>query len=65
MKVYQQRVSSQADVEQPFANDIRYIYPENGAQELVVAPQIWMSLAAVDEALEKLGISQRNEYHQD
>lgn len=46
------------DVETPFANDIRYIYPENGAKELVVVTtNMEKPWVAVDEALEKLGIS--------
>lgn len=58
VKVYQQRFKSEADVEQPFANDIRYIYPENGAKELVVVTtNLEKPWVAVDEALEKLGIS--------
>lgn len=44
--------------EKPFANDIRYIYPENGAKELVVITEnLEKPWVAVDEALEKLGIS--------
>lgn len=45
------------DVETPFANDIRYIYPENGSKELVVVTaNLEKPWVAVDEALEKLGI---------
>lgn len=56
VKVCQQRFKS--EVEQPFANDIRYIYPENGAKELVVVTtNLEKPWVAVDEALEKLGIS--------
>lgn len=55
------------DVETPFANDIRYIYPENGSKELVVVTKnLEKPWVAVDEALEKLGISRtdiiRTEY---
>lgn len=58
VKVYQKRFKSEADVEQPFANDIRYIYPENGSKELVVVTtNLEKPWVAVDEALEKLGIS--------
>lgn len=40
-----------------FADDIRYIYPENGAKELVVVTtNLEKPWVAVDEALEKLGI---------
>lgn len=40
-----------------FANDIRYIYPENGAKELVVVTaNLEKPWVAVDEALEKVGI---------
>lgn len=50
-----------------FANDIRYIYPENGAKELVVITEnLEKPWVAVDEALEKAGISRtdiiRTEY---
>lgn len=46
------------DVETPFANDIRYIYPENGSKELVVVTaNLEKPWVAVDEALGKLGIS--------
>lgn len=67
VKVYQQRFKSEADVEQPFANDIRYIYPENGSKELVVVTtNLEKPWVAVDEVLEKLGISRtdiiRTEY---
>lgn len=45
------------DVERPFADDIRYIYPEDGAKELVVVTaNLEKPWVAVDEALEKLGI---------
>ena len=41
-----------------FTDDIRYIYPENGAKELVVVTtNLEKPWVAVDEALEKLGIS--------
>lgn len=41
-----------------FADDIHYIYPENGAKELVVVTtNLEKPWVAVDEALEKLGIS--------
>ena len=41
-----------------FADDIRYIYPENGPKELVVVTEnLEKPWVAVDEALEKLGIS--------
>ena len=41
-----------------FADDIRYIYPENGAKELVVVTtNLEKPWVAVDEALEKVGIS--------
>lgn len=41
-----------------FADDIRYIYPENGPRELVVITEnLEKPWVAVDEALEKLGIS--------
>lgn len=57
VKVYQKRFKPEVDVEQPFANDIRYIYPENGAKELVVVTaNLEKPWVAVDEALEKLGI---------
>ena len=40
-----------------FANDSRYIYPENGPRELVVITEnLEKPWVAVDEALEKLGI---------
>lgn len=46
------------DVEQPFANDTRYVYPENGPKELVViTANLEKPWVAVDEALEKVGIS--------
>lgn len=45
------------DVETPFADDIRYIYPENGPKELVVVTtNLEKPWVAVDEALEKVGI---------
>ena len=41
-----------------FADDIRYIYPENGPKELVVITEnLEKPWVAVDEALEKVGIS--------
>lgn len=41
-----------------FTDDIRYIYPEDGAHELVVVTtNLEKPWVAVDEALEKLGIS--------
>lgn len=41
-----------------FADDIRYIYPENGSKGLVVVTtNLEKPWVAVDEALEKLGIS--------
>lgn len=56
VKVYQKRFKS--DVETPFADDIRYIYPENGSKELVViTTNLEKPWVAVDEALTKLGIS--------
>ena len=50
-----------------FADDIRYIYPEDGAKELVVVTtNLEKPWVTVDEALEKLGISRtdiiRTEY---
>lgn len=40
------------------ADDIRYIYPEDGPNELVVITEnLEKPWVAVDEALEKLGIS--------
>lgn len=55
VKVYQKRFKS--EVETPFADDIRYIYPEDGSNELVVITanpeKPWV---AVDEALAKIGI---------
>lgn len=40
-----------------FADDIRYIYPENGTKELVVITEnLEKPWVAVDKALEKLGI---------
>lgn len=50
-----------------FSNDIRYIYPENGPKELVVVTtNLEKPWVAVDEALEKVGISRtdiiRTEY---
>lgn len=59
VKVYQKRFKS--ETEQPFANDIRYIYPENGFKELVVVTtNLEKPWVAVDEALEKLGIPRTN-----
>lgn len=41
-----------------FADDIHYVYPENGAKELVVVTtNLEKPWVAVDEALEKTGIS--------
>lgn len=41
-----------------FADDIRYVYPENGPKELVVVTtNLEKPWVAVDEALEKVGIS--------
>ena len=41
-----------------FADDIRYVYPEDGAKELVVVTEnLEKPWVAVDEALEKVGIS--------
>ena len=41
-----------------FADDIRYIYPEDGPHELVVITEnLEKPWVAVDEALEKVGIS--------
>lgn len=41
-----------------FTDDIRYIYPEDGPNELVVVTEnLEKPWVAVDEALEKLGIS--------
>ena len=41
-----------------FADDTRYIYPENGPKELVVVTtNLEKPWVAVDEALEKVGIS--------
>ena len=50
-----------------FTDDIRYIYPENGPKELVVVTtNLEKPWVAVDEALEKVGISRtdiiRTEY---
>ena len=50
-----------------FADDIRYIYPEDGPNELVVITEnLEKPWVAVDEALEKVGISRmdiiRTEY---
>lgn len=46
------------DVETPFADDIRYISPEDGPNELVViTANLEKPWVAVDEVLEKLGIS--------
>lgn len=57
VKVYQQRFKPEVDVEQPFADDIRYIYPEDGPKALVVVTtNLKKPWVAVDEALEKLGI---------
>lgn len=54
-KIRKDRSESKPD--QPFANDIRYIYPEDGAHELVViTANLEKPWVAVDEALEKLGI---------
>lgn len=40
-----------------FADDIRYVYPEDGPHELVVITEnLEKPWVAVDEALEKLGI---------
>lgn len=40
-----------------FADDIRYVYPENGTKELVVVTEnLEKPWVAVDEALEKVGI---------
>ena len=40
-----------------FADDIRYVYPENGPKELVVVTtNLEKPWVAVDESLEKLGI---------
>lgn len=55
------------DVETPFTDDIRYVYPENGPKELVViTANLEKPWVAVDEALEKVGISRtdiiRTEY---
>lgn len=56
VKVYQKRFKS--EVEKPFADDIRYIYPEDGPKELVVVTaNLEKPWVAVDEALEKTGIS--------
>ena len=49
---------SESKPEQPFADDIRYIYPEGGPKELVVVTtNLEKPWVAVDEALEKVGIS--------
>lgn len=41
-----------------FTDDIRYIHPEDGAKELVVVTtNLEKPWVAVDEALEKVGIS--------
>lgn len=57
VKVYQKRFKSEVDVERPFADDIRYIYPEDGPNGLVVVTtNLEKPWVAVDEALEKLGI---------
>ena len=41
-----------------FADDIRYIYPEDGSKELVVVTtNLEKPWVAVDKVLEKLGIS--------
>lgn len=46
------------DVETPFADDIRYIYPEAGPKAIVVVTtNLEKPWVAVDEALEKVGIS--------
>ena len=48
---------SKSKTEQPFADDIRYIYPEGGPRELVVITEnLDKPWVAVDEALEKVGI---------
>lgn len=48
---------SKSNTEQPFADDIRYIYPEGGPRELVVVTaNLEKPWVAVDEALEKVGI---------
>lgn len=45
------------DVETPFADDIRYVSPEDGPNELVViTANLEKPWIAVDEALEKIGI---------
>ena len=49
---------SKKSPEHPFVDDIRYIYPENGPKELVVITEnLEKPWVAVDEALEKVGIS--------
>lgn len=49
---------SKSKPERPFADDIRYIYPEDGPKELVVVTtNLEKPWVAVDEALEKAGIS--------
>lgn len=58
---------SESKPEQPFVDDIRYIYPEDGPKELVVVTtNLEKPWVAVDEALEKVGISRtdiiRTEY---
>ena len=46
------------DAETPFTDDIRYVYPENDPKELVVVTtNLEKPWVAVDEALEKVGIS--------
>lgn len=48
---------SKSKPEQPFVDDIRYIYPEDGPRELVVITEnLDKPWVAVDEALEKVGI---------
>lgn len=46
------------DVEQPFVNDIRYIYPEGGPRELVVVTE---NLEKPWVAVDKLKKTQRIE----
>lgn len=48
---------SESKSEQPFVDDIRYVYPEGGPRELVViTANLEKPWVAVDEALEKVGI---------
>ena len=48
---------SESNPEHPFADDIRYVYPEGGPRELVVVTEnLEKPWVAVDEALEKVGI---------